>query len=77
MDKTIYGETIYISEPFYGWNFDIFHSDEIGKILYGQYKILKLCFRHYIPPPFFKKFLVFSLKSEKIPSSRRHRLDSI
>lgn len=42
MDKTIYGETIYISEPFYGWNFDIFHSDEIGKILYGQYKILKL-----------------------------------
>lgn len=41
MDKTVYGETIYFSEAFYGWNFDILNGDEIGKILYGEYKILK------------------------------------
>ena len=42
MDKTIYGETEYLIEPFYGWNFDIINSDEIGKILHGQYRILKV-----------------------------------
>ena len=42
MDKTVYGETEYLIEPFYGWNFDIINSDEIGKILHGQFKILKI-----------------------------------
>lgn len=42
MDKTVYGETEYLLEPFYGWNFDIINSDEIGKTLVGRYKIIKL-----------------------------------
>lgn len=42
MDKTIYGETEYLLEPFYGWNFDIINNDEIGKILHAKYRILKV-----------------------------------